>query len=111
MVATGPVARVRHNIGKRIRELRRLRGLSQASLAGMTSLSRSYLVRVEQGESNFTIDSLIRISEGLDVPLSGMLEGVDVDPRQPEQDRAAGKCRSSVVRQKASCNWNLGGSI
>ena len=106
MVATGPVARVRHNIGKRIRELRRLRGLSQASLAGMTSLSRSYLVRVEQGESNFTIDSLISNRQRLKGRYSGAQQMVD----QVEQPEVKGNDAILMERIMKVINKNLADS-
>lgn len=54
-------------IGKRIRELRLARGLSQEEFAAAAQLGRSYAGRVERGEQNVSIQSLIQIALTLKV--------------------------------------------
>lgn len=54
-------------IGKRIRELRKKRGYSQEDFAAAAQLGRSYAGRVERGEQNISIQSLIQIALTLEV--------------------------------------------
>lgn len=62
-------------IGRRIRELRRQRGISAQSIAGATGLARSSVARIEAGKANPNLDSLARIAATLGVPTSSLFEG------------------------------------
>jgi transcriptional regulator with XRE-family HTH domain len=54
------------SIGRRIRELRKEKGLSQEALAEAASIDRSYLGGIERGEHNFNVINLIKIASSLD---------------------------------------------
>lgn len=54
-------------IGKRIRAIREERGYSQEDFAAAAQLGRSYAGRVERGEQNLSIQSLIQIALTLKV--------------------------------------------
>jgi methanogenic corrinoid protein MtbC1/DNA-binding XRE family transcriptional regulator len=54
-------------LGRRVRELRTRRGWTQQSLAAATRLTRAYLVAVEAGRQNVTLDVVIRIANALGV--------------------------------------------
>lgn len=68
---------IRENLGRRIRALREERGMSQYTFARMISMDRSYLIAVEKGRRNISIDNLAKIARGLGISLSYMLEGAD----------------------------------
>lgn len=53
------------SIGRRIRELRKEKGLSQEALAEAASIDRSYLGGIERGEHNFNVINLIKIAASL----------------------------------------------
>lgn len=55
----------RERIGKRIAELRKTRGISQARLAQLTKLDSSYIGKIEKGRFDIGIDNLCRIVEVL----------------------------------------------
>ena len=57
-------------IGKRIRALRKAQGYSQEDFAAAANLGRSYAGRVERGEQNISMQSLIQIAITLKVELS-----------------------------------------
>jgi methanogenic corrinoid protein MtbC1/DNA-binding XRE family transcriptional regulator len=59
--------------GSRIRELRRLRGISQQALASAADMDRGYLSSVEQGKQNVTLGALMKVAQGLGVSLSDLL--------------------------------------
>ncbi|MFD8937342.1 helix-turn-helix domain-containing protein [Streptomyces sp. NPDC059578] len=63
----------RRAIGDRIRAARRAARLSQERLAERAGMDRQALNRIEQGHSAPRIDTLIRIADALDVPLSSLV--------------------------------------
>ena len=60
-------------IGKRIRAARIARGYSQEEFAAAAQLGRSYAGRVERGEQNISMQSLIQIALTLKVEVSELL--------------------------------------
>jgi len=61
-------------LGKRIKEIRISKGMSQEYLADITGIHRTYVGMLERGEKNATIFSLEKISKSLEVPLSELLK-------------------------------------
>ncbi len=66
----------RQAIGMRIRQLRKVNGLSQTKLALMVGVERSYLARVEAGSRNASIDVLEKIADGFGMSLSEFFSGI-----------------------------------
>ena len=60
-------------LGEKIKALRKERGLTQASLAG-EYITRNMLCEIEKGKAMPSIDTLLRIAEGLDVPPAFLLD-------------------------------------
>ncbi len=64
------VARVegdlQRTLGRRLRDYRKARGLSQEELAELLDVHRTYLGGVERGERNLTLKSVERIAGRLD---------------------------------------------
>jgi transcriptional regulator with XRE-family HTH domain len=54
-------------VGRRIRSLRKVRGLSQEQLAERAEMGSKYLSRIETGQENPTLDIFLRLSHGLAV--------------------------------------------
>lgn len=77
MQPTGDIADTRASLGRRIRDLRSGQSLSQYTFARMIGLDRSYLIDVEHGKRNVSIDNLCKIASGLGVSLSELFDGVD----------------------------------
>lgn len=63
-------------VGRRIRALRTDRGVSQATLADLSAISRINLSRIENGHAEAGIRTLARIARALDVTLSELLQGI-----------------------------------
>jgi transcriptional regulator with XRE-family HTH domain len=61
------------SVGERIREARRVRGMSQMKLAEKTSISLPHVGSIEKGKSLITIATLKKISEALDVTTDSLL--------------------------------------
>lgn len=66
----------RRLVGARIRELRRAQGLSQRRLAQMVCMDHAYISKLEAGHENPALDTLTRISLGLDVSVARFFEGL-----------------------------------
>lgn len=61
-------------IGKRVRQIRKMKGITQGQLASLTGLSTMSIRRYEGGERIITEDTLQRISEALEVPVWELLD-------------------------------------
>jgi transcriptional regulator with XRE-family HTH domain len=59
--------RVRRQFGARLRQLRKAKKLSQEALALESGLDRSYLGKIERGESNVALVNIHRIADALKV--------------------------------------------
>ena len=86
MKTEGDIAAIRYNLGNRIRTLREGQDLSQYTFARMIELDRTYLIGVEKGRRNVSIDNLCKIARGLDISLSELCKGVD-DPESVQRKR------------------------
>lgn len=63
-------------LGKRIRDLRLLTGLSQEKFALKIGMDRTYYASVESGRRNVSICNINKIAIGLNVSLSELFENV-----------------------------------
>jgi len=62
-----------HALGAAVRELRARRGLSQEWLGFKAELHRNYVGSIERGTINPTLRTLMRLADGLGVPLSELV--------------------------------------
>ena len=63
-------------VGARIRGYRKEKHLSQEELAEKCNLHPTYIGQLERGEKNPTIESVMKISDGLQVPLDQLFANV-----------------------------------
>lgn len=63
----------RRKIGRKVKDLRLARDLSQVDLALMVGTDRGQISRIEAGEINAGIDSYIKLAAALGVDLPAML--------------------------------------
>ena len=67
-------------IGSRIRFIRlNFSDMSQEEFANNLGVDRAYISRVEAGKQNLTVESLIKICEGLDVSLKDFFDIEKID--------------------------------
>ena len=62
--------------GRRLRELRLRRGISQEKLAEIADLHRNYIGLMERGESNVSLLSLVAIARALKVKPVKLIEPI-----------------------------------
>ena len=65
-----------HLVGKRIKELRESKGISQVELVGKMQgvIDPTNISRIESGRTNPTVFTLFRIAEALDVKAHALLD-------------------------------------
>ena len=67
---------VRARFGQRLRTLRKKRGWTQAEMADVLGLDRSYLAEIEEGKRNVCLMNLEVIANGLGLTLSRLFSRV-----------------------------------
>lgn len=65
-------------LGSRIRYYRKEKNITQEKLAEICNLHPTYIGQIERGEKNATLESIYRISKGLGVSMSKLLEDVEI---------------------------------
>lgn len=65
---------IKSQLGQRVRELRKSKGLSQEQLAHLSGLSRQYITDVERGARNIAIVNVEKIAKALEIPLSKLFD-------------------------------------
>ncbi|WP_367110837.1 helix-turn-helix domain-containing protein [uncultured Psychrobacter sp.] len=59
--------------GKRIRDVRRSKGISQEMLAEMAGIDRSYMGNIERGEKNVTLKKAYEICDALGIEIQELV--------------------------------------
>lgn len=67
---------IKSKVGKRIKEIREKKSISQNDLSFSADLDRSYIASVESGQRNISIVNLEKIANALDVTLSELFKGI-----------------------------------
>ena len=62
------------HVGKKIREIRKNRGLSQEALGEKAGLSSNYVGQIERGQKQVTLTTLAKIAESLEIDVSQLFE-------------------------------------
>lgn len=78
---------IRKTIGGNVTSRRTALNISQTMFAQMVCIDRSYLNRIEKGTENVSVDILVKIADGLDIPLTHLFEGVDDCPPRELPER------------------------
>ena len=71
-----PISDPRIPFGRRVRELRLARQLSQEKLAELADLHRNYVGGVERGERNVSLVNIVKLAHGLDVRPTKLIEPI-----------------------------------
>jgi len=67
---------VQKALGARIAQLRKEKQASQERLADSCGLHRSHMGEIERGESNFTLSTLLLLTQKLDITASELFKGI-----------------------------------
>lgn len=64
---------IKLRFGKRLRELRKRKNLSQEGLAALAKIDRSYVGSCERGERNVALVNIERLADALQVPAGELM--------------------------------------
>ena len=62
--------------GKKIREVRAKRGLSQEALADRANVHRTYIGMVERAEKNITLLNIQKLAKALKIDIRELFDGI-----------------------------------
>jgi len=62
----------RKELGKRIREIRKIKGFTQEELGEKANLNYKFIGELERGKVNVSLDSLVKISHALEIYISDL---------------------------------------
>jgi transcriptional regulator with XRE-family HTH domain len=85
------------NIGKRLRELRQAKNLSQGDLQRLAGFHRSYTSRVEMGHGVPSLQTLERYAAALDVEMFQLFSGGGTGSPVPKFKGAVAKAREEKM--------------
>jgi transcriptional regulator with XRE-family HTH domain len=60
-------------IGQNIVKYRKQKNMTQEDLCGVAEIDRSYLSEVENGKANVSVETLVKITNALDINLAEIL--------------------------------------
>lgn len=110
---------LRSLFGKRIRELRKAKNLSQQALGRKARLHYTYIGGVERGEINISFDNIVRIADALGITLEELftfpenrqptteIERLRAEMMELLEDKCHNKLRLSLRVLKAIFEENL----
>lgn len=64
-------------VGRRIRYLRSVRGISQTVLADRAAISRINLSRIENGKAEAGLRTIANLARAMDMKMAELLDGID----------------------------------
>ena len=84
------------SFGKRIRNLRIAKSISQEKLAELSGLHATYIGQIERGEKSPTIESIYKISVGLNISISKLLDNMN-DISDSDKEDWATKIYNEII--------------
>lgn len=99
-------------IGARVKEIRTKRGITQDQLSERVEINPKYLSSIERGKENPTLNTLIKLSQSLEVKLDEIFSFVEIadpdtrkslilsllDEANDEELKLAYKILSAIIR-------------
>jgi transcriptional regulator with XRE-family HTH domain len=70
---------IKQMIGARIKEIRTKRGITQERLSERMEINPKYLSGIERGKENPTLNTLIKLSESLQVDIGEIFSSVEAE--------------------------------
>lgn len=64
------------SFGKRVKELRESKGLSQEKFSFLVGVHRTYIGMIERGEKNITLTNINKIAKALNISISELLTDI-----------------------------------
>lgn len=85
-------------MGTRIRQLRKQNGMTQAELAKKVGISTSFMGHIERGTRIASLETLVSLSQTLDVSLDSLVTGIHSGFISSEHSPAKMRMLNDVMR-------------
>ena len=72
----GGINMCQKELGERIRNLRKEKGISQEKFALLIGMDRTHLASVEAGNRNISLKNIVKIASGFNISLSELFRGI-----------------------------------
>ena len=86
-----PLQQIAKTLGVRIRQLRRKKGWSQGEFSELCNIHRSHMGKIERGETNVRLSTLLTIAGTLETELETLLRGAEVSGKESALDSTKGQ--------------------
>lgn len=81
--------RIEIEFGARVRALREHAGLSTREFALMVGRSKAYIIQLENGRRNVSLDTIERIASGLGMSVSDLFGGIETHAHLGDADSSS----------------------
>lgn len=71
--------KIKKELGRRIRDIRKIKRITQEKLAEKADVSLSYIAMLEGGKRNPTLDFIVKIAKGLNIEIYQLLVSSDLE--------------------------------
>ena len=68
---------IKSKFGNKVREIRKSKGLSQESFAGLADIDRTYIADIENGKRNVSIVIVYKIAKAFKISISKLFSDID----------------------------------
>lgn len=82
--------RLAQQLGRKIAEIRRGQGLTQQDLATLVKATVQWISRIENGDENLTLATMVKLANALGVSVQELFEPPSSDPREVRRGRPRG---------------------
>ena len=65
---------IKQKFGRKLKEIRLIKGLTQEKLANIADLDRTYIPSIEKGERNVSITVIEKLAKALDVEMIDLIK-------------------------------------
>jgi transcriptional regulator with XRE-family HTH domain len=86
-VAAQDADELARNVGRKIAEIRRESGLTQQQLASLVQATVQWISRIENGEENLTLATMVKLTNALGVQVPELFELPQSNPGQTRRGR------------------------
>lgn len=87
--------------GRRVRQLRKERGVSQEAFAHQIHIDRSYYGSIERGERNVSLENICLIARGLGVSPDELLRFESIADADVTKDASANRAKAQPHKRKS----------
>ena len=84
-------------VGRVLARLRAEKGITQEVLSGLSDIGRTHLSALERGERKPTLETLYRISNALDMPMSVIVAEIEKEIRENTVEATAGLRKTRAI--------------